>query len=123
MRCNNRLAGDRERVVEGLVGDMGNVDDHPDAVHLPDYLAPEIGQAVVLGFVRGRIGPVGVAEVRQGHGADTQSLIYTEYCKVVVDGVAALDREDSCNLASFSDPLDIGRAQCELDLIWMRVKN
>src|SRR5260221_10678731 len=52
-----------EGVVEGFVGDVGDVDDDAEAIHFADYVFAEIGEAVVGGLVGGGVGPLVVVHV------------------------------------------------------------
>ena len=49
---------DVEHLVHRLLGDVREVDQHPQPVHLAHDLDAERRQAAVLGRRRGRVGPV-----------------------------------------------------------------
>src|SRR6478672_10148940 len=50
-------------------GDVAEVDQHAEPVHLADHLAPEGGQSAVLRLVGRRVGPARRVPVRQRHVA------------------------------------------------------
>src|SRR6266478_3081737 len=63
VRGDDGRFGDSDRVIERLVGDVRDIDQHAEAIHLEDDLLAAIGQAVVvLNFriidVAGRVGPL-----------------------------------------------------------------
>lgn len=49
MRHDDGLGGDRERVVERLVGNMREVHQHPQSVHLMHYFFAKIRQPLCAG--------------------------------------------------------------------------
>ena len=112
-----------ERVVEGLVGDVRDIHDHAEAVHLPHHLLAEFGEAVVRGLVGGGVGPVVVAEMGQRHRADAQALVHPQHREIVVDLVPAFERQDGGDppglARSARRPRRSGRQR---DLIGMRVE-
>src|SRR5512141_2147963 len=88
MRGHDRHARRFDDVVKGLVGDVGDVDDHPQVVHGADDVAAEAGQAVVHGFVARRIAPGVRVYVRQGHVAHAAGVEVAQDVEGVLDGVA-----------------------------------
>ncbi len=89
VRGDHRRFGQRHHVVESFVGDVRDVDHHPETVHLADDVLAERGQAVVRRLVGRRVGPVVVAEVRQRHVAHAERGVDAQQPHVVVDHVAA----------------------------------
>jgi hypothetical protein len=77
-------------VVEGLVGDVRDVHHDAESIHFEDDLLAEIGETVVRGYVGGRVGPLGIFHVGEGHVADAKSGVGAEDGEVVIDHVAAL---------------------------------
>jgi hypothetical protein len=55
-----RSAAGQKRVLEGLVGDVGDVDHHPEAVQFADHVPAEGSEAVVNRLVDRGVGPCGV---------------------------------------------------------------
>ena len=99
-----RMAGDRahgrvrrderrlaclDRIPERLVGDVGDVDHHAQAVQLADDVLAEVCQAVVRRLVARRIAPVGVHAVRQRQIPHAETLVLAQDGKAVVDHVTA----------------------------------
>jgi len=98
--------GDFEGVVEGLIGGVGDVDHHAEAVHLADDIFAEGGETVVVGdFVFGDValgvGPVVGVEVGDGHVADAEGLVFAEEAEGVFDGVATLYAHEGGDLLVF----------------------
>ena len=52
MGSNDRRRGDLQHVKERFIRYMGNVDDHAQPVHLPDYLLPKFAESVHLRVIR-----------------------------------------------------------------------
>ena len=71
-------------------GDVGQVDHHPDPVHLPDHLAAELRQPAGHRSVGGRVGPRGVRVVGQRHVAHAELVQLAQRAERAVDRVAAL---------------------------------
>ena len=96
--------GGLDNVEEGLVGGVGDVDHHAEAVHFADDVFAEGGEAVVVGDfgvvdVALGVGPVVGVEVGEGHVADAEGVILAEEAEGVFDGVAALDAHEGGDLA------------------------
>ena len=90
---------------------------HSDALHLPDYLPPVVGQSVVARLVQDAIGPVVGVVVGEGHVADAERVQLAQYGQVVHDGVAALEAEDARQLPLTGDAPDVRRRAGLLDLV------
>ena len=99
MGGDDRSLGDFKRVVESFVGNVRDVHDYAQAVHLLHDLAAEIGQAVVLGFVGGAVSPVVVDGVRQGHVAHAEFGVGAQDTQVVLDGMAAFEAHQQRDLS------------------------
>ena len=113
---DGRLA-DFERVAEGLVGDVRDIDDHAEAVHLGDDFLAERREAVVgLVGVAGGIGPVVAVGVGEGHVAHAEVVEIAQQARAVFDGVAAFDAEQGGDLV-----LACGRGGCRRR--WRRTGN
>ena len=82
--------GDIEDVVHGFRGRVGEVHQHPEAVHLPYHFLAELGQTPVLWVVGRGIGPVGIARMCEGHVPHPQVIEGPKRAERVLDGVAAL---------------------------------
>ncbi len=123
MRGNHRLGRYRQRVVERLVGNVGNIDDHAEPVHLPHHFLAKLGQAIVARFVGGRVRPIVVAEMDQRHGANPEPVEHAEHAQIVGDRVAALDRQQSGDPAGLVDSEDVGRVVSQFDLVRICVQH
>ena len=58
MRCDHRRAGSFQNIVKGRIGNVGNIDEHSEPIHFPDYLFAEIRQPVVAWRRRSRNRPI-----------------------------------------------------------------
>ena len=99
VRGDDGSAGGGDDVPEGFVGDVGDVDDHAEAVHLGDDLFAEGGEAVVVGDggvvdVAGGVGPVVGVGPGEGHVTDAEAVVVAEEAEGVLDGVAAFDAHE-----------------------------
>ena len=79
-----------ERVAHRVGRDVGEVDHHPDAVHLPHDLAAERRQPARDRAVGGRVGPGGVRVVGQRQVAHPERVQLAERAERAVDRVPAL---------------------------------
>ncbi len=92
-----RAAG-HQRLVEGAIGDVRNVDHHAQPVHLAHHLAPEIGDAVmmldlfVVEITAGVAQFVGVRPSER-HVAHAEAVIIAQNAHVALDRVPALDAQ------------------------------
>ncbi len=119
-------AGDGEDVGEGLVGDVGDVDHHAEAVHLGDDLAAEGGEAGrdggVWGWVAevaGGFGPVVGVGPGEGHVADAEGVVDAEEGEGVLDGVAAFDAHEDGELSGGVGGEDVGWGEAEGEVVGM----
>src|SRR5581483_9234169 len=99
VRGNQRGAAHGKRIVKSLVGNMRDVDQHPNPIHLAHNVFAVICQTVVDRLVGGGIRPLVVIEVRESHVADTQVAVDADHADVIAEHVAAFDAHQDCNLA------------------------
>src|SRR6266702_1998395 len=119
VRSDQRGFARFERVVKGLVADVGDVHYHAEAVHFADDLLAEIGETVVYGLVCRRVGPFVIAAVRERHVADTESGIGAQNSEVAIDHVAAFDAHERGDLALFVCFADFGGGGGKREVIGM----
>ena len=119
MRRDDGRPGRGQRVVERLVGDVGNVHHHAQTVHPFHHCAPEIRQAVPLRLVTRRVRPLGVLGVRQRHVADAQAIENIERAQVVLDDVAAFDSHQDRDLLLAVDARDVVRRERQIEGVRM----
>ena len=74
VRGDHRGLGQADAVPEGYIGNMGQVDHHPERVHLRNDLFAEGTQAVPMGALGGAVGDGVVSVVRERHIADAQAI-------------------------------------------------
>ena len=103
MGGDDRGAGDVEDGVHGVGGDVGDVDEHAEAVHFEDDFAAEGGEAVG-GFwlVGGGVGPGEAVGVSEGHVADAELVVSAEESEGVLDGMAAFDADEAGDFVGFA---------------------
>src|ERR1700738_924344 len=119
MGREQRGFADFESVVEGFVADVGNVHHHAEAVHFADDLFAEIAEPVVNRFVGGGVGPLHIAAVRQRHVTHAQCDIVPENAEIARNHVAALDAEQSSDLAFLTGLANLGSSSSENQVAWM----
>jgi hypothetical protein len=117
VRGNHWRLTDLERVLECLVGHVRDIDEHAKPVHLPDHLPPELREAVVPGRLAGRVRPVGMVEVREGHVTDAQLREHPKDRQAVVDHVATLDADERGNSSLLMGTTDLVGFRAEDDLV------
>ena len=105
--------GDGDRVIERLVGDVRDIDQHAEAVHLEDDLLAAVREAVVvldLGIVdvTGRVGPFVGVRPAQGHVAHAEAVEIAQHANVVFDGVSAFDPQERGQFVLAVGALDVG---------------
>ena len=71
-------AGDVEGVAHHVVADVGQVDQHPEAVHLAHDLAAEVVETAEHGLVGRRVGPGHVVVVGEGQVADAEPVVHPQ---------------------------------------------
>ena len=84
---------DIERIEHRRLADMGEIDQHPQPLHLADHVLAEIGQAIMRGIVGRAVGPGVVLEVRQRHVARAEGVHLPQHAEAAVDRMAALHAE------------------------------
>jgi len=94
MGSEDRSFRSGENVVKSFVADVRDVHDDAEAIHFADDILAEIGEAVVLGLVRGGIGPIGVAGVGEGHVANTEGGEGTKDGEIIAHHVAAFNADE-----------------------------
>lgn len=122
MRSDHRLRRDRQGVIERLVRNVRHVDDHAEAVHFANHLAPESSETVVARLIRRRVAEIVVAEVGQSHRPDAEAMVDSQDRQIAVDLVATFDGQDGGDLPRAGDPLHIGGVERQLDLVGMSVQ-
>ena len=117
MRRDHGFRRDAHHVPERFVRNVGYVDDHPDAVHLPNDVLPERADAVEARDVRRGVRPIIGVEMGQGHVADTEAVEHSQNTKIVLDTEAALDAHEGGELPLSHDAPNIRGGRPELDAI------
>ena len=123
MGSDHRFRAHRDGVIERLVGNMRNIDNHADGIHFANYLLAEIGEAIVHRRAGGRVGPVVIAKVRERHREDAHAPVHAQYGQVVVDLMAAFDGEYSGDFFLADDALYVTRASGKLYLVRMLIED
>ena len=110
MRGEDGRAAYRESVPERFVRDVGDIDNHPQAVHFRDHALAEIGEAVIgfIGVAR-RIRPVVAIGVGEGHVTDAQNIIVAQKAQTVLNGVAAFNPHQRGDLPAAVRAFDVVR--------------
>lgn len=96
MGNNHRTLGKLDGLKRRALGAVRHVDDHADAVHLADHLAPEAGNAAVFGFVTAA-GEQALVVVGELHDQQAQVAHYRDHVDIVLDGRAVLGAEEDAN--------------------------
>ena len=109
MAEDHRRLGDADGVAHGRVRHVGQIDHHPEPVHLPHDFLAERREPASRGVRGGGTGPRRVAAMGQRHVADAQLVEHAEIGQGVLDRVAALDADQRGDLALAVDPDDVGR--------------
>ena len=91
MRGNHRLGCYRQRVVERLVGNVGNIDDHAEPVHLPDHFAAKSVRPLCTGLSVQESAQLLFRKCDERHRANAEPIEHAEHAQIVRDRVAALD--------------------------------
>ena len=79
-----------QRIIEGLITDVRDVDKHALPVHLADYFFAEISESVMGRLIRLGVGPLIVVEVRKGHVTDSEIGEDAHNANVIADHMATL---------------------------------
>src|SRR3712207_6132786 len=107
MRANDRGASYGKSVVESLIRYMGDIDDHPQTIHLPDNFPPEIGQTVMDVGIGARICPVVGLKMCQGDVTNAQPIVVPQQGQAVIDHVTAFQTEHSVDSAATMNAFNI----------------
>jgi hypothetical protein len=113
---NHGRARHAEHIAHRVRADVRDVDEHAEAVHLPDQFLADLGQAVVLGPIRGGVGPLDVVPVGQRHVAAAELVEDAQRRRGLLDHVAALDADQRCDPAAPVDPFDVVGRPSQLEL-------
>src|SRR5690606_7924237 len=111
VREDHRRGGGVQRVPHGGGGDVGEVDQHAEPVHLPHDLAAERGQAARPGLVGRRVGPVHVVVVGERQIAHAEVVQPPQGAQGVGDRVAALRAHQGGDAAVRPGRLHVGGGQ------------
>ena len=76
------------------VGDVRNVDHHPESVHLAHHFHSESRESLVARQVGGRVGPGNRAAVGERHVSHANGVELPQYSERILDGVAPLDADE-----------------------------
>ena len=99
VRGDDRGFAGSHHVIESLIGNVGYVDHHSQAVHFKDNLFAKISETVMvldswIGDVARGVGPfIGVGPT-QSHVAHAQAVVVTQQVHVIFDGVSAFDSHE-----------------------------
>ena len=105
---DDRRRGGVQGVVHGLRRDVGEVDQHPEAVHLAHHVAAEIGEAAVLRLVGGRVGPRRVEGMGEREVARAEPVELAQHGERTGDRMPALDPDQAGDAPGLVDALDVG---------------
>src|SRR5580765_3348047 len=123
MRGDDRLTRNSQDVVEGLVRNVRNIDDHADSVHLTNDLFTEIREPIMFRFPSGRVCPIVAAKMGQSHGQNAEAAIHTKNAEIVIDLMATLRGKNSCDLLLSDDSLNILCTRSKFDLVRVLIKH
>ena len=93
---------------------MGEIHQHPEAVHLAHDVFTEWSQTMMLCFVTGGISPIRILHMRQRHVARAEAIHHAQRAEGVIDRVPTLHADERGNLSFAMDTLDIIRREREL---------
>ena len=106
-----------ERVVESLIGNVGDIDQHSLPVHFGDNLLSVVGEAVVCRLVGGGVRPFVVVEMRQRHITNAKIAVDSHHADVVAQHVAAFKAHQDSNFALSMGPSNIFRGAGESQIV------
>jgi len=109
--------GSGENVVEGFVGNVGDVHDDAETVHFADDILAEGGEAVVFGLGGGGIGPLVVLHVGEGHVTDAESGEGAEDGEIVAHHVATFDTDEGGDFVLGAGGTDFGGGSGEDEIV------
>ena len=97
-----------EDIVKGFLAGVGEVDQHPDAVHFAHDFPAKVAQTIVLVLgAHGRIANIVVAVVAERHINDSLSAEEFYICEVVPNGVAVFNAQKDGALVMVLRPKNI----------------
>ena len=118
MGGHHRVGADVDGRRDGLVGSVGDVDHHAEAIHFANHLAAAIVQAVP--FRRGAAG-VGIVAGPVVRGkldrAHAEAVHLADHGRVAIQIEAAFDIEHGGDLAAAVNALDVRRGAGDLDAL------
>ena len=116
VRGDKGVGAQVDRLRNGVVRCMRNVNDHAETVCLANPGASPIVQAVPLGRCAARVRVVALPVVGgQLHGAEPQAVEIAHYAEVAVEIEASLNVEHGRDSARLVNSLDLGRVMRDFD--------
>jgi hypothetical protein len=109
-----------QRGVHGDGSDVGQIDEHADALHLAYDGAAVVVEALDGGLGGGRVGPGGVVVVGEGHVADAETGERPQHAQRGGDAVPALDADERRYPALADDALDVVGAAGDREVVGVR---
>ena len=107
-----------EHVPEGGIGDVRDVDDHSEPVHLGHHFPAEWAQAAPAGLRRSAgVADLVAAGVGQGHIGDAHPVEHPQQGQVLLDRGAVLHAHEDRNQAAFRIAAGLGRRLGEGHLV------
>ena len=107
VRENHRRAADAQRIAHRVGTDVGEVDEHPEAIHLAHHRFAELRQAVVLGAVGRRVCPLHGVPMGKRHVARAQLVEDSQRGQRLLNHVAAFDADQRRDATGAVNALDI----------------
>src|SRR6266446_9934817 len=92
---------------------MREVHEHPQTIHLQNYILSENSQAMVFRLVTGSISPIRRFCMSQCHVADAELVHHPQYAERVVDGMPAFQANQRSDLSLAMNLLNLRSRQCE----------
>jgi hypothetical protein len=117
VRKDHRSRCDPQGILHGFIGDVRQVDQHPQPIHFPYDFFAERSQAAVLGIVGRGVGPSESVRVRQRHVSRTHRMQATQVFDRIFDTVASFDTDQRCDFARFLDANDIVGSPSRLEYV------
>ncbi len=109
---DHRRAGHPQRVPHGVGGDVREVDQHADPVHLPDDLLAELVQPAEHRLVGRGVRPGHVVVVRERHVPNTQLAHDPQHPERLTDRVPALHPHQRGDPAGLERRVDVVGRRC-----------
>ena len=108
VRSDHRSTGDGQRVIKSLVGHVGDIHHHAQAVHFANHVFAEGCQPIVRRLIGGRVGPLVVYAMGQGHVAHAQRSEGAQHAQVAGDHVTAFHAHERGNFALRFSAVNVG---------------